>query len=192
MRLHSRKRRAGGRHAGRGVSFAEFLAAVENPGLRAVAMHWNGARGGKTMPGWAGIDPAAIAKQLPIVWSWKYDRTADRFTGRLAGEEINAIFGKSMRGADMREFFKDWDYDAIFARHRKVVATPCLAHGKGLVFIHAGRYGHGERVILPLADDGEHGDGIIGATVYRFLEGGAAGKSKEPSSIGEDVTFYPL
>ena len=174
------------------VSFAEFFAAIENPDLRQVAEHWNRARGTRRMPGWSDIDPVAVAKQLPLIWSWKYDPATDEFTGRLAGEEINDIFGKNLRGADMREFFKDWNYDAIFARHKKVAATPCFAHGKGLVFIHAGRYGEGERIILPLAEDGEHGDGIIGATVYRFLRGGTAAKNGESSSAGEDVTYYDL
>ncbi len=61
----------------------------------------------------------------------------------------------------MKAFFAGWDYEAIFARHKKVVTEPCLAHGKGLVFIHARRYGHGERIILPVADGVAHGDGII-------------------------------
>ena len=174
------------------LSFAEFLDTVENPDLRAVALHWNEARGSKKMPGWSDIDPGAIGRQLRIVWSWKYDRATDRFTGRLAGEDINAIFGKNLRGADMQEFFKDWNYDAIFARHKKVIGTPCLCHGKGLVFIHAGRYGSGERVVLPLASDGEHGDGIIGATVYHSMQRGLAETSDAPSLDAEDVTFYSL
>ena len=174
------------------MSFAEFLAAVENPDLRAVAIHWNEARGAKTMPGWSDIDPAAIGKQLSIIWSWKYDPATDRFTGRLAGEDINAIFGKSMRGADMQEFFKNWNYTAIFARHKKVVATPCFAHGKGFVFIHAGRHGHGERIILPLAADGKHGDGVFGATAYYLRQQNAAEENKESEWAGEDVKFYEL
>ena len=174
------------------MSFQEFLSVVESPDLRQVAQHWNDARGGKKIPAWADIDPAAIARQLRIIWSWKYDRAADRFTGRLAGEEIDAVFGKSMRGADMKEFFKDRSYDVIFARNKKVVAIPCFAHGKGLVFIHAGRYGRGERIILPLADDGVHGDGIIGATVYRLTPPSAADESRDSKASGEDVTFHPL
>lgn len=174
------------------MSFAEFLAAIENPDLRAVAMHWDQARGSKKMPAWADIDPGAIGPQLPIIWSWKYDRATDLFTGRLAGEEIDSIFGKTMRGADMREFFKDWNYEGVFARNKRVAAEPCLCHGKGLVFIHAGRYGSGERIILPLAADGEHGDGIIGATVYHSMQRGLSETGKEPASTGEDVTFYSL
>lgn len=64
---------------------------------------------------------------MPVICSWKYDRAEDSFTGRLAGENINAIFGKSLRGARMEDFFKDWNYPAIFLRHKRVVCDPCIA-----------------------------------------------------------------
>ena len=174
------------------MSFAKFLAAVENPDLRAVAEHWNHARGAKKMPAWSDIDPTAIGPQLPIIWSWKYDRETDLFTGRLAGDEIDAIFGKTMRGADMREFFKDMDYEAIYTRNRRVVTEPCLCHCTGLVLIHFGRYGIGERVVMPLAADGEHGDGVFGATVYYTMQRGMSESNGKPAPTGENVTFYPL
>src|SRR6185312_7778733 len=113
----------------RAMSFESFLASIEAPALREVALYWQEARGSRRMPGWKDIDPAAIARHLPIVWSWKYDRHTDTFTGRLAGEEINEVFGKSLRGVPMKEFFADWQYDLIFARHRRVVTEPAFAHG---------------------------------------------------------------
>lgn len=171
------------------MSFDEFLHRIEDPALRAVAQHWNAARGAKRLSGWKDIDPTAIARHLPIIWSWQYDRKTDSFTGRLSGEEINRAFGKSLRGASMKDFFAGWDYEKIFQRHRRVVIEPCFAHGKGAVFIHAKRYGEGERIILPLAEDAETGDGIIGATVYRLMQ------PIEPGAVpaeGEIVDFYPL
>jgi hypothetical protein len=113
------------------MSVSEFLQRIEHEQLREVANHWNAARRGRLMPAWGDIEPLAIAPHLPIVWAWKYNRAADRFTGRLAGEEINAAFGKSLRGVDMAEFFQDFHYDEIFARHRRVVTEPCCAHGYG-------------------------------------------------------------
>jgi hypothetical protein len=79
--------------------------------LRNVALHWQAARGAKRMPGWRDIDPAAIARYLPIIWSWKYDHRTDSFTGRLSGQDINAVFGKSIRGVPMKDFFADWQYE---------------------------------------------------------------------------------
>ncbi len=171
------------------MSFDDFLSRIDDEGLRAVARHWNAVRGTRRMPAWTDIDPAAIARQLPIVWAWKYDRASDRFTGRLAGEAINAAFGKPLRGAPMEEFFRDFQYAKIFERHKRVLSEPCFAHGRGQVFRHAERVGTGERIILPLAEDGVAGDGIFGATVYGV---GAPAGGPPYMPAGEDVTFYPL
>lgn len=171
------------------MSFENFLAAIDEPGLRTVALHWNAARGTRRMPAWRDIDPIAIAHQLPIVWSWKYDREHDSFTGRLAGEEIYAAFGKSLRGVDMKSFFAGMDYELIFARHKRVVTEPAFALGRGPVFIHARRHGLGQRIIMPLASDGRLADGILGATVYHFAGEPAAGQAWPAA---ESVDYFPL
>ena len=176
---------------GSGMAFAEFLAAVKEPALRAVALHWEAARGARRMPGWQHIDAVAIAPYLRFVWSWKYDRASDGFTGRLAGEDINAAFGKPLRGVPMAEFFADWQYDLIFARSKRVVSEPAFAHGTGPVFAHARRYGTGERIILPLAADGISSDGILGATVYHWVSRPPeATEHRDPRQ--ERVEFFPL
>ncbi|MBV8535928.1 MAG: PAS domain-containing protein [Alphaproteobacteria bacterium] len=172
------------------MSVHNFIASIGHARLREVAEHWDRARGDRAMPAWSDLDATVLRQNLTIVWAWKYDRATDRFTGRLAGEEINDAFGKSLRGADMAEFFKDFDYASIFARHKRVVMEPCCAHGLGQVFAHARRVGRGERIIMPLAEDGVHGDGVFGATLYdprpHEWEEGAG------PAAGETVTFYPL
>ncbi|HEY2034212.1 MAG TPA: PAS domain-containing protein, partial [Rhizomicrobium sp.] len=104
--------------------------------------------------------------ELPIVWSYKYDRVADTFTGRLSGERIAEIFGRNIRGVPMREIYPAKDYDRLFARSKRVTCEPAFYHGIGVVFRHLERYGQGERIMLPLADDGATGDGFLGATIY--------------------------
>jgi hypothetical protein len=169
-------------------------AALETPCLHDLLRHWRAVRGDRLMPGWSDIDPAQIKPLLPILWSWTYDRASDSFTGRIAGEEINTIFKKSLRHMPMAEFFKDWDYPTIFQRHKRVVDVPCIAIGSGLVFSHAGRQAFGERLILPLASDGVHADGIIGATVYEFgrLNLTEPGAPNRLSRDGENVRYFPL
>ena len=172
------------------MSFVDFLASIHHPRLRDIAEHWGRVRGDRIMPAWSDVDPTVLRRNLTIVWAWKYDRATDQFVGRLAGEEINDAFGRSLRGADMREFFKDFDYDAIFARHKRVVAEPCCAHGIGQVFSHAHRVGFGERIIMPLAEDGVHGDGLFGATLYDPKPRKWDPDTK--AAAGEQVKFYPL
>src|SRR5690349_18227497 len=98
------------------MAVSDFLAQVESPRLLNVARHWVAARKGKHLPSWGDLDPLAIAPELPIFWAWKYDRATDTFTGRLAGEDINSVFGSSLRGAAMKDFFEPRWYDLIFER----------------------------------------------------------------------------
>jgi hypothetical protein len=174
------------------MSFNHFLAAIESPKLQRIAMHWEAARGKKRMPGWSDIDPAAIGADLTIVWSWKYDRAAESFTGRLAGEDINEAFGESLRGKRMEDFFPPSQYPMILARHKRIVIEPAFAHGRGRVFIHAERFGQGERIIMPLASDGVRGDGIFGATIYEMEPRPPAGAAGPRYVDAEQVDFYSL
>lgn len=171
--------------------FDRFFAALEAPGLRNVAFHWQAMCCQDAIPGWRDLDPAAITPELPIIWSWRYDRAADRFVGRLAGEAINAIFGRSLRGQPMEEFFHGEPYQRMFVRYRRVVTEPALYHGTGPVFHHEGRAGQGERIILPLAADGRNGDGLFGATVYEFPLPSDGPLSPE-SSTKEIESFFPI
>ncbi|MBU6506987.1 MAG: PAS domain-containing protein [Alphaproteobacteria bacterium] len=174
------------------MSFQDFFAAIKSPDLRRVALHWDTARNGRRMPGWKDIDPSAIAPFLPIVWSWKYDSATDTFTGRLAGDSITEAFGESLRGKPMKEFFRGRQYEMLFARHKRVVSEPAFAHGTGPVFIHAGRYGQGERIIMPLASDGIHGDGLFGATIYAPNPAGPPNEAQRQNLVTEAVDFFPL
>jgi len=50
------------------------------------------------------------------------------------------------------------------------VTEPSIVLQCGLVFQHEGHQGFGERLVLPLADDGERADGVIGVTTYELDE----------------------
>lgn len=141
------------------------------------------------MPAWADIRPHALARHLPSIWSWKYDAEAGHLIGRLAGELIVNAFGESLRGKSDIEFFKDRGGSAIIDRHMRVMRQPCFYHGAGEVFAHVNRAVRGERIILPLAEDGATGDGIIGMTVYNFPEILPPGAGDLHSETG---AFIPL
>ena len=149
------------------MSLERFEHSVESPALRNVIRHWAQARGGRRMPGWDDLKPSAIKEQLTIIWSWRFDPVSCEFIGRLAGERIESVLGMSVRGARMSDVFARHDYAMAFARHTRVMTEPAFFRGHGLVFRHLDRFDIGERIILPLADDGEHGDGIFGATEYQ-------------------------
>ncbi len=167
----------------------QVLEVLSSDRLKDILRHWDDARAGRLMPSWDDIDLAAISRHLGIVWSWKYLRDTESFRGRFAGEQINEIFGKSLRGADMKEFFSDMEYELVFEKRRRVVMDPSIAVGTGHVFVHAHRTGGGERIILPLAENGLDGDGILGATVYEMRDQPPDTPDGKPV---EKVRFFPL
>ncbi len=151
------------------VSFQVFEQAIVSSALRHVAEHWNKVRCSRSMPSWGDIQPSQITAELPIIWSYKYDRAADTFTGRLAGDKIQRNFGTAFRGLPMAEAYPKEDFPRLFAKYKRVVCEPALYWGEGMVYRHVDKQGHGERIILPLASDGVLGDGILGVTKYHFL-----------------------
>ena len=80
----------------------------------------------------------------------------------------------------------------FFPWHQRIVLEPAFIHGTGLIYSRVNRNFSGERIMMPLADDGAHGDGILGATVYRPLD--FDGKPPEQSTglNPEQATFFPL
>ena len=170
------------------MSFEAFETAIVSPALKSVARHWNEARGSRRMPGWNNIKPSAIAAQLSIVWAYKYDRASDSFTQRLAGTRITDIFGSSGRGLPMADIYPPKDFAVALARFKRVVSTRAFMRGNGVMFRHLDRYGSGERIMMPLAEDGLHVDGIFGATEYRV-----SGMQPTPEilTMGEIEVWFP-
>ena len=148
--------------------FDAFIDAIASPALRKVALHWNEARGTRRMPAWRDIDPAAIAPQLPMVWSYKHDSKTDEFIGRLAGDRIEQVFGRSLRGARLSELHSAEAYAWVSRLCKRVITEPALYKYAGPIFIQLNHYGSGERIILPLSSDNVTSDGILGATEYPF------------------------
>src|SRR5262249_25156216 len=116
---------------------------------------------------------------LPIVWAWRWDDARGTLIGRLAGEEIVAAIGTNIRGKPIEKCFAPDFCAIVLARYRRVITRPALRHNRGQGFVPAGGSGQGERIALPLASDGVHGDGVLGATVYRL----------EPNAARDRVTF---
>jgi len=155
------------------MSFSNFYAEIISPDLRAVAQHWNEARGIGLMPAWTDISPMQIAPQLPIIWSYTYDSKNDSFTGGIADEHISSVFGKNIRGAPMSELYPNKDFPDLFARSKRVIMEPALFRGYGTVFQHLGRVMTGERITMPFAPAGTMAGGIFGATAYPCVIGEA-------------------
>lgn len=174
------------------MSYDRLLAAIKAPELNVVATHWQAVRGDRLMPAWSDIDAVALRDALPIVWAWRYDTARKTYIGRLAGEDVVAVVGGNVRNRAIEDCFSAAALPVIRGRLDTVLAGPSLMHGSGTVYVRHGYSGSGERVILPLASDGLHADGVLGATLYRFGIKPTVqdGITFDPEQ--ESIEFFPL
>lgn len=153
------------------MNYTSFEMCIEAPYLQQIARHWQRARQDHVLPSWNDLRIAEIERLTPIIWTYDFDYATERFVGRFAGSNIEFLFGKRFAGTAMEDLYPARDYPRLYGRARRVITTPEVYRGTGMVFRHLDRFGAGERIILPVAEDGEHGDGILGATVYQFFQG---------------------
>ena len=172
--------------------FQTLDAAIQSPALKTVFAHWLDVRGDRALPAWRNIDAVAIGKYLPMVWAWRFDFAQGTFIGRLAGEEIVAVLGKEIRGRPLEQCFPANAVQLVLDRYKAVMVGPRIMHTTGQVYLRTGRHGIGERIVLPLGDDGVNGDGVLGATEYRLDIGDARRVGAAIDHHHEDVKYYPV
>ncbi len=174
------------------MGFEAFHGRIASSALRRVAVDWYHPCGDKRIPAWRDLDPTTMPAQLSIVWAWKYDHDVDSFTCRLAGEEINTLLGRNLRGVPMADPNTGSDYEAIFRRSKRIVSDACLMHSYGKIFAEIGRVGCGERIALPLSENGTRADGIFGATVYHLPGPSTSCNCLAESVCRQTTEFFPV
>lgn len=161
---------------------------LRSPVLRDVARWWVRARTQDRLPSRHGIDPAAIRLALPYVWLLEHLPEDGDFRYRLAGEHVNATFGFSLRGKRLGEAVEPHMLATVRARCEHALKTPGAVHVTGRVYMSAGRHREGERLILPLADDGVTPSHLLGVTDY----GNGQIFNSQPPPEYMDETFLTL
>jgi hypothetical protein len=144
---------------------------VRAPKLRRLINLWHVARDGDAgMPRKARIDPIDLARAGLLPQIWLVERQPDRrLVYRLAGEEINAVFGRSVAGAALEDLIERSQAEMVVGRWNRVLDEALVMHAVGEVYSDAGNLYSGERVVLPLADEQGAPMFLIGATEYRLL-----------------------
>jgi len=148
--------------------FSALTSRIESAALRAVMDHWQQARAAKPLPAWSDLSPSAIAPYLKQLWAFRYDRQTAEFTARLAGSRIMVGFGDSFRGTPLKQLHPPHVFQLAQEHMSKVVLNPAIYWCRGKIFKVGEHVIEGERIILPLASNGHHGDGVLGATEFVF------------------------
>lgn len=128
--------------------------------------YWNGLRQTGSIPAQDSIDPVDLAPLLPFLWVVRWDEEARDFVYRLAGESILRNIRQSIRHKPLGAIYEPDVADALRRRLQQVCSGPYAYYGHGQIYGEIGRYGIGERLILPLVDEKGRPRLVIGCTVY--------------------------
>lgn len=161
---------------------------IRSPALQAVLAHWHQARGTSPMPKWTDLRPSQMARQLSIIWAYKFDSRTLQFTGRLAGNRITEGYGKNFRGTRLEDLHPPKLLPRIYEDMLRVVETPCAYKSSGTLFRKGLVRGVGERLALPLGDG--RADGLIGATDYELVPDSDSGDTV--ALEGNDIIWTPI
>lgn len=142
------------------------LGHITKPALIRFAEAWMAARGDADMPARSDFDPIAIPELLDRVWMCAYEKDEKRFVYRLAGEAINSVYGRSLRGVNLEDIIPEASYPIVWERYFSAIEEPAAVHTTGRIYLYSDRFEKGQRLILPLADENGEAAYVIGVTVF--------------------------
>ena len=159
---------------------------LQDAWLRALYAYWlelAAAEGG--LPRLVSFDPIRMSGLLAGIWIFEIDPATRRFRMQLAGESINAIYGRNIGGKYVDEIFNSLDLPVVVQRYRRALREPAIFRAFGNVYATAGRYCPGERLGLPMIGRSGCTDTLLGATTY-----GGEIQSHQIHSVTGDVAAF--
>ncbi|MEO8301861.1 MAG: PAS domain-containing protein [Rhizomicrobium sp.] len=144
-----------------------LLGSIQSSALKDIVRHWDAARGDAILPSFESLQLSALSGPVNRMWVYRYDGQSKRFTGRLSGDQITKAFGKNFSNLPLEEAMTASDYLWVHRYLTRVVTEPAIYRSGGNLYRQAGRLIAGERIALPLADDGLTCDGVLGISDYR-------------------------
>lgn len=135
------------------------------------------------MPSRADLDAVRLGPALSIIWVNEYEPAAGTFRYRLAGEEVNDVFGGSVAGRLLSDFVTGDRFEPVNNNFLKIIGEEVAMLASGPIYRCADRIALGERLALPLSSDGEKADGIIGATALQRLADFDAVSMREQKTV---------
>jgi hypothetical protein len=159
---------------------------VKHKVLRRLIAYWLDKRLQRIMPSRGDIDPVDIPWALEWIWLCDYQPTDRRFRFRLAGERVNDFWGSSIAGRYLDEIVPKARVGDAGRFYGVASDGPAIVHDVGRLFLQGKVFATGERIILPLSDDGRGVTGLLGASCrdwYRHFDLDGALRSLQCATV---------
>jgi len=147
-----------------GDALDQIAGRLRTVNTRNLLQHWRTIKGADLVPSRHRIDPSQLTQVLSSVWLCDYEREADRFRYRLTGEKVAARFGHKLSKHYLDDNTDPGYYPRVHRYYRNAIDFPAVLYIYGRLYAETDNPIHGERILLPLSDDGQTVHGLIGAT----------------------------
>lgn len=161
------------------------LSPIRDPRIMEFAELWLRLRGGRPVPARRDLDPLDFPHLLSRIWIADVvaGPAGPRYRYRLAGEDVNAAYPYALKGRYIDDVLGPARYAVVGPRYDAVCARPGLNHAVGRIYQIEDRTYPGERLVLPLAEDGRTPDALVSVVIYDFLGGGSTAPPTETPTL---------
>ena len=130
--------------------------------------YWTRLRNGDILPNLSSFDPLEFPDLMPNLWlaGWQHD--IGDFVYRIAGDAILTTHDQPMHRRSLSDLYSPAFAKLLQERFLRLCSEPCLYHARGTIYVRIGRYGVGERLILPFMDRDATTPVVLGLTDYSF------------------------
>ena len=154
----------------------DFAAQFTHPRLVRFYAYWLAQAPTGKLPGRQHIDPLDIPDLLPWINLVDVAREDDalRYRHRLVGTAIVEYFGRDSTGRWYHEIYDDKTLEELYSVNAEVVRNRKPHYRDTMIPVSGRQFMRYERVICPLAGDGETVDMLAGVHVFPDREDGEA------------------
>jgi len=147
-----------------------MIEAISDPDLAVLYDYWDLKRGSRRMPRRAEIDPSDFLPVLPHVFIAEV-HPPGRFRFRLVGTAICERWGENYTGKWLDELALDRERDNILSQYERALRTASPRFDAAEFTNEHGRYLHYHRLLLPLSEDDQRPNLLLGAQKAIGIEG---------------------
>lgn len=138
---------------------------INHPVLRQVYLYWESKRNSRTYPARADLDPIEVPLLLPHLVLIDIRRDPFDLIVRLAGTHVVRGIGREVTGLRMQEL-PTADVASLIDAYASVAADGQARRIQSTCFIPPDRWPQVDRVVMPLARDGQTPDMLFGGVVF--------------------------
>lgn len=162
---------------------------IEYDRVRLVFDHWRSLWAGEGLPRRSAIEPTEIGAALAQVYVMDYDPADRSLRYRLIGEEVRTGYAKPVKGKRLSEIVRPEAYAGVASYFLACAELPAITMLTGRLYQERNMPAYGQRLLLPLVDEGGRGEALLGLTYCeRFYDSLAQARLE----ADRRVSIFPL